>query len=135
MRQLGFVRRSVPAALALASLLAIGCEGGKPTGTVAGTVKYKGAPLADGDVNFIGKNGAAAVAKIDSSGSFKLEGALDADEYRVYFSSPPPEPAAPGARPAKAKADLPAKFKDPASSGVVVPIKSGKNEVTVEFKD
>ena len=129
------VRRSVAAVLALTSFVVVGCEGGKPAGSVTGTVKYKGAPLSEGDVNFIGKNGAAAIAKIDASGGFKIDGALEADEYRVYFSSPPPEPAAPGTRPARPKADLPAKFKDPASSGVVVPIKSGKNDVTIEFKD
>ena len=131
----GFVRRSFATGFALASLVALGCDGGKPTGSVSGTVKYKGSPLGDGAVNFIGKNGSAAVAKIDASGAFKIEGSLDADEYRVYFSSPPPEPVAPGAKPAKAKADLPAKFKDPATSGVVIPIKSGKNDVTIEFKD
>ena len=130
-----FVRRPLAAAFLLASLVALGCEGGKPSGSVSGTVKYKGAPLGEGDVNFLGKNGSAAVARIDASGTFKIEGSLEADEYRVYFSSPPPEPVAPGTRPAKAKADLPAKFKDPASSGVVVPIKSGKNDVTIEFKD
>ena len=131
----GFVRRPIVAALALASLVALGCGGGKPSGTVGGTVKSKGATLGEGDVNFIGKNGSAAVAKIDASGAFKIEGSLDADEYRVYFSSPPPEPVAPGAKSARAKADLPAKFKDPATSGVVIPIKTGKNDVTIEFKD
>jgi hypothetical protein len=128
-------RRSLAAALLLTSAFAIGCDGGKPTGSVSGTVKYRGALLTEGDVNFLGKNGSAGVAKIDGSGSFKIDGSLEADEYRVYFSSPPPEPVAPGAKPAKAKADLPAKFKDPATSGVVVPIKSGKNELTLEFKD
>ena len=90
MRHSGSIRRTTAAALALLSAFALGCDGGKPTGSVSGTVKYKGAPLAEGDVNFLGKNGAAAVAKIDASGSFKIDGPLDADEYRVYFCSPAP---------------------------------------------
>lgn len=136
MFETGFVRRLVVAACALVAVAGAGCNGDKPTGTVSGTVSYKGAPLASGDVNFLGKNGAAAVGKIDATGAFKIDEPLEADDYRVYFSSPPPEPVAPGTKVAKPKAsDLPKKFKDPLSSGVTVSVKAGKNEVSVEFKD
>ena len=132
----GFARRPAAALLVATLGLAAGCGGGgKPAATVSGTVAYKGTPLTGGEVNFLGKNGAAAVAKIDSAGAFKIDGSLDADDYKVYFSSPPPEPVAPGTKVGKAKADLPPKFKDPASSGVVVPVKAGANVIPVEFKD
>lgn len=119
-------------ALALA-----GCgPGEKPTGTVAGKVSYRGSPVTAGSVNFLSKTGAAAIARVDATGQFKVDGPLEAGEYRVYASAPLPEPQAPGTKATgPPKFDLPAKFRDPASSGVVVTVKAGPNDVPVEFKD
>ena len=119
------------------SLFVAGCGGGpKPAGTVAGTVKYKGAPVTVGDVNFLSKTGAAAIAKIDATGQYKIDGALDAGEYKVYASPPEVEQAAPGTKAAAPrKFDLPVKFRDPNSSGVTVTVKSGSNDIAIEFKD
>ena len=118
------------------SLFAAGCNAEKPTGTVAGKVTYKGKTLAVGDVNFLSKAGAAAIARLDDAGGYKIDGELDAGEYRVYVTPPPPEPAAPGTRPTSAKKfDLPPKFRAPETSGVTVTVKSGSNDILVEFKD
>lgn len=119
------------------ALLAAGCgKGEKPTGTVAGKVSYKGAPLTAGNINLISSTGAAAMAKIDATGAFKVDGALEAGDYKVYATPPLPEPQAPGTKAAgPPKFDLPQKFRDPASSGVVVTVKAGSNDLPVEFKD
>lgn len=121
---------------AVATVGAVGCSGEKPTGSVAGVVKYKGSPLAAGEVNFISKTGAAASAKIDASGQYKVSGELETGEYKAYVQAPRPEPQAPGTKTAAAsKFDLPPKFRDPGSSGVTVTVKAGSNDIPIEFKD
>jgi hypothetical protein len=112
-----------------------GCGSGGGTGTVNGTVKHNGKPVAGGTVNFLGKNGAAAVGKIDAGGAYKIDEPLDVGEYKVYYGAPLPEPAAPGTKaPPKPKDDLPPKHKDPAT-GVAVTVTAGANVIPVQFKD
>ncbi|HEY1191646.1 MAG TPA: hypothetical protein VGE74_28695 [Gemmata sp.] len=119
-----------------AATVAGGCSGDKPSGSVSGVVKYKGSPLAAGEVNFISKTGAAASAKIDANGQFKVANPMPVGEYRAYVAPPIPEPQAPGTKVTAApKFELPAKFRDPSSSGVVVEVKSGTNDIPIEFKD
>lgn len=119
------------------ALLAPGCgKGEKPTGTVAGKVSYKGAPLTAGNINFMSTTGSAGMGKIDPTGAFKVDGALEAGEYKVFATPPLPEPQAPGTKAAAPpKFDLPPKFRDPASSGTTVTIKAGSNDLPIEFKD
>jgi hypothetical protein len=133
---------SVPFRLAcglicVAALVLSGCgQGGKPTGTVSGTVSHKGTPLTSGNVNLISKSGSAAIAKIDEQGRFKVDGAVVAGDYTAYATAPIPEPQAPGSKPAaKTKFELPAKFRDPATSGVTVTVNAGSNDLPIEFKD
>lgn len=122
----------LPVVLALVA----GCGGEKPTGSVSGAVSYKGAPVTAGSINFLSKTGAGAVAKIDSGGRFKLDGELEAGEYKVYATPPVPEPQAPGTKvAAPPKFEVPAKFRDPASSNTTVTVKVGSNDIPIEFKD
>lgn len=119
------------------ALLGTGCgKGEKPTGTVAGKVSYKGSPLAAGNINFISATGSAGMAKIDAAGRYKVDGELEAGEYKVFATPPLPEPQPPGTKVAgPPKFDLPPKYRDPQSSGVVVTVKAGENDIPVEFKD
>ncbi|VTR91132.1 Uncharacterized protein OS=Planctomyces maris DSM 8797 GN=PM8797T_22398 PE=4 SV=1 [Gemmata massiliana] len=131
-----FARTASGLALFCAALAAGGCSSEKPTGTVAGIVKYKGNPLTAGEVNFLSKTGSAGSAKIDANGQYKVTGELEAGEYKAYFAPPRAEPHAPGTKAAAVpKVDVPAKFRDPGSSGVVVTVKPGSNDIAVEFKD
>ncbi len=116
-------------------ILASGCGGGaKPTGTVMGQVTYDGQPLNVGSINLISSMGSAAQAKISEGGAFKIEGTLDAGEYKAYLSSPKPEPVAPGTKlKATDKFDVVPKCLDPNTSGTKVTVKSGENKVTIEF--
>ena len=118
------------------ALAAAGCGGDKPAGTVAGTVAYNGSPVTAGSVNFLSKagTGVAATAKIDESGAYKVDGPLEAGDYAVYVAPPPPEQLPPGTKPPPPrKFDVPPKFRDPGTSGVVVTVKSGKNDLPVEL--
>lgn len=124
----------VPVAVAL---VAAGCGGGgKPTGTVAGKVMYNGAPVAAGMVNFLSPTGSAAQAKIAAGGSYAVADPLEAGEYKVFVSPPLPEPQPPGTRPAPPpKFEVPARFRDPASSATTVVVHAGSNDIPVEFKN
>ncbi len=121
--------------VASALIFAGGCgPSAKPAGTVMGKVTYDGQPLNVGSINLISSMGSAAQAKIGDGGAFKIEGTLDAGEYKAYLSSPKPEPVAPGTKPkATDKFDVVAKCLDPNTSGTKVTVKSGENNVTIEF--
>ncbi len=118
------------------TLFVAGCSDEKPTGTVTGVANYKGKPLTLGDVNLLSSTGAAAITRIEADGRFTLATPIEAGEYRVYASPPEAEQAPPGTKvAAPRKFDLPAKFRDPNTSGVVVTVKPGSNELVIEFKD
>lgn len=125
------MRKLVP----LLALCIIGCAEEKPSGLVSGTVKYKGMPLRSGNINFLSTTGAAAIARINDSGDYTVEGSLPAGEYRVYVTPPVPEPGPPGKVVLPKRFDLPSKFQDPATSGETVVIKEGVNNTALELKD
>lgn len=117
-------------------LTAGGCNRDKSPGTVAGNVTYNGNSVTAGNLNFVSATGIAASSKIDASGNYSIDAPLQAGEYKVFVTPPVPEPAAPGTKPtALPKFDLPSKFREPGSSGMVVTIKAGKNDIPVQFKD
>jgi len=121
--------------LVVFALAAVGCGGGKPTGSVAGTVSYNGGPVHAGSLNLISASGAAALAKIGDGGAFKVDGELAAGEYKAYVTPPVPEPLPPGTKAtAPKKFEVPAKFQDPTTSGTTVTVKSGSNDLKVEFR-
>jgi hypothetical protein len=122
----------------LALMLVIaGCGGGKkPSGSVSGTVSYKGKPVTDGFINFLDSSrGTAAQGKVDSKGAFTLEGDIEVGTYKVYLQPPLPEQLPPGKVSARPKYDIPPKFQDPAQTTVTQEVKQGPNTFTIEFKD
>jgi hypothetical protein len=130
-----FPRRAA-CGLMLALALATGCDKEKSTASVSGKVLYNGKPQAAGTVNFLSATGAGAQAKLDAGGGFKVDGPLEAGEYKVYLSPPQPEQLPPGAKaPPAPRFTVTPKFQNPESSGVKVTLKPGANEVTIEMKD
>jgi len=116
--------------------IALGCGSTSSTGRVSGTVKYKGTPVTSGDVNLLSKSGKAAQGKLDSNGGFTIDGPVETGDYMVFWTPPVAEPTGPGAKPAALpKLAVPPKFQDATSSGVVVTVKSGANEMPIDFKD
>ncbi|QDU18236.1 hypothetical protein [Urbifossiella limnaea] len=113
----------------------VGCGGGKPTGTVAGTVSYNGGPVHSGSLNLISTSGAAALAKIGDGGAFKVDGELPAGDYTAYVTPPVPEPLPPGTKAAAPKKfEVPAKYQAPTTSGTTVTVQSGSNDLKVDFR-
>lgn len=86
-------------------------------------------------MNFLSTAGAAAIARINDSGDYTVEGSLPAGEYRIYVTPPVPEPGPPGKVVLPKRFDLPSKFQDPATSGETVVIKEGVNNTVIELKD
>jgi hypothetical protein len=108
-----------------------------PTGTVSGTVKYKGKEVTTGKVNLHNAaKGTAAQANLDGSGGFKVEGELEVGTYKVYLSPPPPEQLAPDKmKDVKAPAfDIPPKYQDLAQTPETVEVKAGENKFAIDFK-
>jgi hypothetical protein len=119
------------AAAALAAALGCGASG-PPTGKVSGTVLLAGKPLTRGTVNFLMKEkGIGAEAPIDATGKYAFATPLEAGTYAVSVTPPPPEPVPPGTRPAKVAPEIPAKFRQPTSSGLSYTVKSGQNEYPI----
>ena len=136
-------------AVLLASGIALfsiqGC-GGKsgldlPTGTVAGKVTLKGAPIQDASVTFFGENhGDSATAPLQADGTYTLKYgtgfAVPIGDYRVAIvPGPPAGSASPDPAdlmktmiPAGMKASpIPDKYRDPKTSGLIAVVKEGSN--------
>ena len=120
-----------------ALLAAAGCgKAEKPTGTVKGTVKYKGQPLNSGTVNFLSNTGAAGQGVLDESGNYAIEGAIEAGEYTVYLNPPVPGQFAPGVKVPKApKFDVLPKYQQPKTSGLTATVKAGENVIPFDIKE
>ncbi len=116
------------------ALLAGGCGPGEAD-EVTGAVTYNGKPVEAGVLSLRSATGAAASGKI-AAGRYTIAGPLASGEYAAYVTPPPPEPQPPGKAVAKAAPSaLPARFRDPLTSGSTVRLKAGKNDAPVEFKD
>lgn len=128
-----------PAALlaALALAVMLGCEMGPTEASGTGKVLYQGAAVTAGDVNFFSKEkGVGAMTKLDAAGEFKLPAGLQAGQYAVYVTPPVGAPPPPGTPALKATSpEIPQRARDPMTSGVVVALEGGENEVMVELLD
>jgi hypothetical protein len=130
-------RRALALMMLTGAVALVGCSGGKPTGSVTGKVSYKGAPVTSGFVNFFApERGAASQGKITESGTYTLEGVVDAGTYKVYLQPPLPEQLPPGTKPkARTPFNVPAKFLDGNSSPLSKEVKTGKNDINIELTD
>jgi hypothetical protein len=135
----GFDVRLAGSLLVFAVVLALvgGCGGPpkKKMGKVAGTVNYDGKPVTDGQVHFISNTGYGTVANITDSGKYATD-PIEAAEYKVYVAPHPPGQQAPGtAAPKQATSVIPAKYRDPESSGLTFTVVEGKdNTFNIELK-
>ncbi len=113
-------------------LAATGCGGGGSTGTVGGSVTYKGQPVTQGEVSFYSKDkGVGATAKLDATGKYTFDQPLAPGTYAVTVLPAPPEAAQPGAAPKALAAAVPKKYQDPASSGLSYTVKGGDNDYPI----
>lgn len=149
-------RRNLLVCLAAGTLFATGCGGGGISGTVpvTGKVTYNGAPVAGATVSFIGDQASLrpAVAITEADGTFKLktldsEGAMPGSytvavektempaELTREMSMEEAESFNPKSLPAP-KRVLPAKYSDPAQSGLKFEVKAGEaNNFDLQLTD
>ncbi|MEY4179432.1 MAG: hypothetical protein RLY70_3006 [Planctomycetota bacterium] len=128
--------------MVLASVAFTGCGGGDGVarGNLQGKVTLKAGSLPAGcTVAFSGGTGGGS-ATIDSSGAYKLSEGIPVGSYRVSIVPPAtsqsPEEAMKAAMSGKAMdatGGVPAKYLDPAQSGLTVDVKAGDNTANFEL--
>ena len=128
--------RMIPA-LAVLSLVVVGCS--EPTGTIAGKVTYKGAAVTNGSIAFqMPSKGIAQNGKLDAGGTFTMATPMPVGTYKVFYVPPAVEPQDPtkkSAAPPEVKTIVPTKFHDLQGSNLSVEVKSGRNDIPIDFKD
>lgn len=144
-----FTRMSLSLSMLICGLSAVGCLGGKPTGTVTGKVSYQGKPVPAGClVTFISNEGFAALGTVDDQGGYQLvmageknvpvasynvsvtfpglQGPTMTEEEERLFMAGDPEMLK-KFKPQIRKAPFPDKYSDPILSGLLFEIKQGEN--------
>ncbi len=127
-------------ALAAVWLTIAGCSGGSdqtPSGSVSGKVSLKGAPVAAGRVNFLGK-GAGASADLKPDGTYQLEGRLPVGDYAVSITAAGLGDQPPSEDPQKdqaAQLNLPKKYQSESTSGLTVKVVQGSNSFPFDLTE
>jgi len=139
----------VKAWLAVMLLSALpGCGSGKATATVTGTVTYQGKPLPAGKVSFFGPGGQVASGLIGDDGSYEISNApLGLVKVAVSTPLPPPPEIIKAAKEGKRRfgkgnpisvdtntVSIPAKYNDPAKSGLSLTVTEGSQPFLIELK-
>ena len=109
---------------------AAGCgPDGKPMGTVAGRVTYKGQPVTEGEVEVVNTDFAVgAIVRLDATGRFEVDVPVPAGVYSVAV-------APPRFVEGKTFPNIPRRARALATSGLTVTVNPGKNEADIELKD
>jgi hypothetical protein len=129
-----FVCQTAIAAV-LVVTFAAGC--GSREGSVTGSVYHRGVPVVAGHVNFFDPSrGKGARGALNAAGLYALDGTLPPGEYQVYVTPPsPPLPRADDRAPQLVRtpegAPLPKRYTSPETSGTLVSVTSGQNEIVV----
>jgi len=133
--------------LFLAAAALAGC--GQPRGDISGKVLFDGKPLTVGSnkVSFHAADGRVVHCTVEPDGSYRLKGVPAGDgKFTVQsLPSPPMLPAAPGkdgkmevigkADPSAGKAaNLPARYKEPAQSGLTYTVAKGSQTYDIDLK-
>lgn len=135
--------------LVLLLLLPIsGCGKGRPSGTVTGTVTYKGAPLTAGKVTFYGPKNQTATAAINEDGRYEATDVpLGLVKVAVETPPPPPPEAVKAAKQGKRRfgvgnpitlpentVSIPKKYNNPEISGYSLTVKEGSQPFDIDLK-
>jgi hypothetical protein len=121
-------------ALAIGVACLAGCGTSQPpSGTVSGKVTLQGQPLRAGTVQFVNDQlGAGASAALDDAGTYRVTTPLRTGPYEVTIQPPPPPaPHEMGPSASLPPSNIPAKYRDPKSSGLKATIQEGSN--TADF--
>jgi hypothetical protein len=125
-----------------------GCGGGRAAATVTGTVSYQGKPLPAGKISFWGPNEQVASTLIGEDGSFEASNVpLGLVKVAVSTPLPPPPEIVKAAKEGKRRfgkgnlisvdtnaVSIPAKYSDPAKSGLSLTVTEGSPPYVIELK-
>lgn len=118
---------------------AVGCgKSGPSKFPVSGTVTFKGTPVTEGMVSFYSKDGGSISAFLDGSGSFVVDKGLLEGQYRVFIEPPPeiltPPPAGgPPMTPPKLYPNVPEKYRQASTSGLLATVEATKSGNVFKF--
>ncbi len=117
----------------LFALIISGCD--KPSvAHVLGKVTYQGKVVTSGEVHFYSKElGLGAVTRLDEQGGFTMKEPLVVGKYGVAVRPTPPTPVAPGSRQVRTAFPVPNRYRDPSTSGIVVTIQPGENDLLIQL--
>jgi|YelNatPaOPRAMG01_1025707.scaffolds.fasta_scaffold125200_1 hypothetical protein len=119
-----------------------GCDFFDNTGTVSGTVRYKGQPLTEGSVSFVNEKGQVATGTIDKSGRYVVSrvpvGPAKVTVQVVSSEGPPPMSflGVPKASPKDATGPkVPLRYSTAATSGLQHTVTKGKQEFNIDLTE
>ena len=124
----------------LMAFVLVGCSGSsgrdEPTGTVSGSVTYKGNPVASASIFFVNPEaGTGGGGTLDSEGKFAFSKPIPTGEYKVFLG-PPEEQLMPDGQPKQGPAPkVPQKYLSEATTDVTVKVNEGDNQLPIELKD
>jgi hypothetical protein len=113
-----------------------GASATSPTGRLQGRVTSEGVPVREGMVCvYSAELGAGGSADLGADGVYAIPEPLRPGRYSVAIlpASEPPTEDDTAASPSKNSGNLPAKYRDPQQSGLVVDIKEGDNSFDVNM--
>jgi|SRR5579884_3203064 len=118
-----------------------GCGLFDNSGTISGTVRYKGEPLSEGSVSFVSEKGRVATGPIDKSGRYVVTGVARGSAkvtVQVVSSEEPPMSfaGAPKSAPGKAAGPkIPLRYTVAATSGLQHSVTKGKQEFNIDLEE
>jgi hypothetical protein len=121
---------------ALALVAAVGCAKADKKVTVKGTVSYKGQPLKAGILKFVGPNGAYSAASIQPDGTFIVTDVVPGEVKVGVMEAPQSSGSSSGGRSAPPKPPanpLPAKYREPETSGLKYTIPPSDTELKIDI--
>jgi hypothetical protein len=128
------------------TLALAGCGSGEVRGRIAGKVTYRGQAVSEGILVFSDdEKGVHITTKLNPDGSYELRTAkgvgLPVGTYRVSVCPPPSAPAkisfasdATTSTEIKQYADIPQKYREQATSGLIVTVSEGENTFDIAMQ-
>lgn len=132
-----WLHQCVPGLFVVLAAGVMGCGDG--SGTVSGTVAYKGAPLNSGSISFNAENGQSASGAIDADGKYMVT-KVPLGPNKIVIRTPPPIPEkqvgkVPGSDANTPKpVQIPAEYGNLSSTTLTYTVKSGSQEYPIELK-
>jgi hypothetical protein len=128
--------------LLLTAMLTAGCGGGPPLGQVKGTVMYRGKPVPNGTIVFVGDvPGPVASSNIEPDGSYRLTtagsglGAPLGSHKVMIVAMEEMKGVLPEARNPTPPPIVPIKYSNLATTDLRAEVKEGANTIDFDLKD